>query len=154
MERPSLDRCKGQMLSATKYSVQSFLINAHQTTQEMCWTLLSRSHHRGRSSRVKYYDLFALRTGNAKLQYFGTNREADFPKKKDKTRLTTPRFYWKLRVIRVVTSVRVRLTEMALLHDIKVGVWCVVCATRIIGHVFFSDTTYWTNSVNVSWKLK
>jgi len=155
MERPLLSRCHGQMLTARKYSVQSFLVNAHQTAQKMCWTLLSRSHHCGRSSRVKYYDLFALHTGNAKLQYFGASSEVIFlGRGTDKTQLTKSRLYWKLRVMRVITAVRVRLTDKTPLHDIKVGVWCVVRAARIIGQIFFSDKICWQNSVNVFLKIK
>jgi hypothetical protein len=39
------------------------------------------------------------------------------------------------------TSGLVRLTDKMELHGIKIGVWCVVGATRIIGRVLFSDTT-------------
>jgi hypothetical protein len=41
----------------------------------------------------------------------------------------------------VAASVLVRITDKVELHDIKVGGWCVVGVTRIIGRVSFSDTT-------------
>lgn len=124
-----------------------------QTAQEMSWTLVSRSGHRGRDRCVKHYDLFTIWTGNAKLQHSVANSWVTFLKKTDKTRLTKQRPYWKLRVMITRLKTLVRPTEKGPLHDIKFGVWC-VCSTRIIGPISFPGTRFWISHINISWKFK